>query len=53
MIWKKRPPPVFWFYTATLILGGYDPLEACRAALVEPLNRRQRGHLGIDGDCRR
>jgi len=24
-------------YTATLILGGYDPLEACRAALVEPL----------------
>jgi nitric oxide reductase NorQ protein len=24
-------------YTATLILGGYAPLEACRAALVEPL----------------
>ncbi|RDH92823.1 MAG: AAA family ATPase, partial [endosymbiont of Lamellibrachia luymesi] len=24
-------------YTATLILGGYDPVEACRAALVEPL----------------
>jgi len=24
-------------YAATLILGGYDPLEACRAALVEPL----------------
>ncbi len=24
-------------YTATLILGGYDPMEACRAALVEPL----------------
>ncbi|MES9884128.1 MAG: CbbQ/NirQ/NorQ/GpvN family protein [Sedimenticola sp.] len=24
-------------YTATLILGGYDPIEACRAALVEPL----------------
>jgi len=25
-------------YTATLIKGGYDPLEACRAALVEPLS---------------
>ncbi len=25
-------------YAATLILGGYDPLEACRAALVEPLS---------------
>jgi nitric oxide reductase NorQ protein len=25
-------------YTATLIHGGYDPLEACRAALVEPLS---------------
>jgi nitric oxide reductase NorQ protein len=24
-------------YAATLILGGYDPLEACRAAMVEPL----------------
>ena len=24
-------------YTATLIKGGYDPAEACRAALVEPL----------------
>jgi nitric oxide reductase NorQ protein len=24
-------------YTATLILGGYAPLEACRAAMVEPL----------------
>jgi nitric oxide reductase NorQ protein len=24
-------------YAATLIHGGYDPLEACRAALVEPL----------------
>ncbi len=24
-------------YTATLIKGGYNPLEACRAALVEPL----------------
>ncbi|MEJ1296541.1 MAG: CbbQ/NirQ/NorQ/GpvN family protein [Candidatus Sedimenticola sp. (ex Thyasira tokunagai)] len=24
-------------YTATLILGGYEPIEACRAALVEPL----------------
>jgi len=24
-------------YTATLIKGGYDPHEACRAALVEPL----------------
>ncbi len=24
-------------YAATLIKGGYDPLEACRAALVEPL----------------
>lgn len=24
-------------YAATLILGGYDPVEACRAALVEPL----------------
>ncbi|MES9880351.1 MAG: CbbQ/NirQ/NorQ/GpvN family protein [Sedimenticola sp.] len=24
-------------YTATLIQGGYEPLEACRAALVEPL----------------
>ncbi|OOZ42212.1 AAA family ATPase [Solemya pervernicosa gill symbiont] len=24
-------------YTATLIKGGYEPLEACRAALVEPL----------------
>ncbi len=24
-------------YTATLIKGGYAPLEACRAALVEPL----------------
>ncbi len=24
-------------YAATLIDGGYDPLEACRAALVEPL----------------
>lgn len=25
-------------YTATLIGGGYDPLEACRAAMVEPLS---------------
>jgi nitric oxide reductase NorQ protein len=25
-------------YAATLIRGGYDPLEACRAALVEPLS---------------
>jgi len=24
-------------YAATLIQGGYDPVEACRAALVEPL----------------
>ncbi len=24
-------------YAATLILGGYAPLEACRAAMVEPL----------------
>jgi nitric oxide reductase NorQ protein len=24
-------------YTATLIEGGFDPVEACRAALVEPL----------------
>lgn len=24
-------------YTATLIKGGFDPLSACRAALVEPL----------------
>ncbi len=24
-------------YAATLILGGYDPQEACRAALIEPL----------------
>ncbi len=24
-------------YTATLIKGGFDPVEACRAALVEPL----------------
>lgn len=24
-------------YAATLILGGYDPMEACRAALIEPL----------------
>jgi nitric oxide reductase NorQ protein len=24
-------------YAATLIRGGYEPLEACRAALVEPL----------------
>ena len=24
-------------YTAMLIKGGYDPIEACRAALVEPL----------------
>ncbi|MES9860656.1 MAG: CbbQ/NirQ/NorQ/GpvN family protein [Candidatus Thiodiazotropha sp. LLP2] len=24
-------------YAATLILGGYQPIEACRAALVEPL----------------
>ncbi|MFV1982944.1 MAG: CbbQ/NirQ/NorQ/GpvN family protein [Thiohalomonadales bacterium] len=24
-------------YTATLITGGFDPVEACRAALVEPL----------------
>ena len=24
-------------YAATLIHGGYDPLDACRAALVEPL----------------
>jgi len=24
-------------YAATLIQGGYDPLEACRCALVEPL----------------
>jgi len=24
-------------YTATLIRGGFEPLEACRAALVEPL----------------
>lgn len=25
-------------YTATLIRGGYDPVEACRAAMVEPLS---------------
>ncbi|RLW66373.1 MAG: AAA family ATPase [gamma proteobacterium symbiont of Stewartia floridana] len=25
-------------YTATLIEGGYAPLEACRAALIEPLS---------------
>ena len=25
-------------YTATLIKGGFDPVEACRAALVEPLS---------------
>lgn len=25
-------------YTATLIRGGYAPLEACRAAMVEPLS---------------
>ncbi|HEB97253.1 MAG TPA: CbbQ/NirQ/NorQ/GpvN family protein [Sedimenticola thiotaurini] len=25
-------------YAATLIQGGYDPVEACRAALVEPLS---------------
>ncbi|HEY0634714.1 MAG TPA: CbbQ/NirQ/NorQ/GpvN family protein [Gammaproteobacteria bacterium] len=25
-------------YTATLIRGGYDPFEACRAAMVEPLS---------------
>lgn len=25
-------------YTATLMRGGYDPVEACRAALVEPLS---------------
>ena len=25
-------------YAATLMRGGYDPLEACRAALVEPLS---------------
>lgn len=24
-------------YTATLIQGGFDPVEACRAALIEPL----------------
>lgn len=24
-------------YTATLIKGGFDPVEACRAALIEPL----------------
>ena len=24
-------------YTASLIVGGFDPVEACRAALVEPL----------------
>ncbi|VAW98941.1 Nitric oxide reductase activation protein NorQ [hydrothermal vent metagenome] len=24
-------------YTATLIAGGFDPVEACRAALIEPL----------------
>jgi len=24
-------------YTATLIQGGFDPLQACRAALIEPL----------------
>ncbi|MEW8183164.1 MAG: CbbQ/NirQ/NorQ/GpvN family protein [Candidatus Thiodiazotropha endolucinida] len=24
-------------YAATLILGGYEPVEACRSALVEPL----------------
>jgi len=28
-------------YAATLILGGYDPVEACRAALVEPLTDDQ------------
>ncbi|ODB96473.1 CbbQ/NirQ/NorQ/GpvN family protein [Candidatus Thiodiazotropha endoloripes] len=28
-------------YTATLIEGGYAPLEACRAALVEPLSDDQ------------
>ncbi|MCG6885574.1 MAG: CbbQ/NirQ/NorQ/GpvN family protein [Proteobacteria bacterium] len=25
-------------YTATLIAGGFDPVEACRAAMVEPLS---------------
>lgn len=25
-------------YTATLIHGGFDPIEACRAAMVEPLS---------------
>ena len=24
-------------YTASLIRGGFDPVDACRAALVEPL----------------
>jgi nitric oxide reductase NorQ protein len=24
-------------YTATLIVGGFDPVDACRAAMVEPL----------------
>jgi nitric oxide reductase NorQ protein len=24
-------------YAATLMQGGFDPVEACRAALVEPL----------------
>ncbi len=28
-------------YAATLIQGGYDPLEACRCALVEPLTDDQ------------
>ena len=28
-------------YTATLIKGGYNPMEACRAALVEPLSDDQ------------
>ena len=28
-------------YAATLILGGYQPVEACRAALVEPLTDDQ------------
>jgi len=28
-------------YTATLILSGFDPVEACRAALIEPLSDDQ------------
>ncbi len=28
-------------YCATLIKGGYDPVDACRAALVEPLSDEQ------------